>query len=70
MKKNKKILLLVIGLVFLLTGCTKQFKDIDGKVVQDKTTKQALVENILCRPKELKESNETAIKEKRLQKNV
>ena len=65
MKKNKKILLLVIGLVFLITGCTKQFKDVDGKVVQDETTKQTLVENILCRPKELKGSYEKAIEEKK-----
>lgn len=65
MKKNKKLLIVVIGLVLLLTGCTKQFKDADGKVVQDETTKQALVENILCRPVELKESYEKAIEEKK-----
>ena len=65
MKKNKKLLIVVIGLVFLLTGCTKQFKDADGKVVQDETTKQTLVENILCRPVELKESYEKAIEEKK-----
>lgn len=65
MKKNKKLLLVVIALVFLLTGCTKQFKDADGKVVQDETTKQTLVENILCRPVELKDTYEEAIKEKK-----
>ena len=65
MKKNKKLLILVIGLVFLLTGCTKQFKDADGKVVQDETTKQTLVENILCKPVELKDTYEDAIKEKK-----
>ena len=65
MKKNKKLLIVVIGLVFLLTGCTKQFKDADGKVVQDETTKQTLVENILCKPVELKETYEEAIKEKK-----
>ena len=65
MNKNKKLLIVVIGLVFLLTGCTKQFKDADGKIVQDETTKQTLVENILCRPIELKESYEKAIEEKR-----
>ena len=64
MKKNKKLLIVVIGLVFLITGCTKQFKDIDGKVVQDETTKQTLVENILCKPVELEESYQKAIKEK------
>ncbi|MBE6139903.1 MAG: YidC/Oxa1 family membrane protein insertase [Firmicutes bacterium] len=65
MKKNKKLLIVVISLVFLLTGCTKQFKDVDGKLVQDETTKQTLVENILCRPVELKDTYEEAIKEKK-----
>jgi len=65
MKKNKKLLIVVIGLVLLLTGCTKQFKDADGKVVQDETTKQTLVENILCRPVELKDTYEEAIEKKK-----
>ena len=65
MKKNKKLLILVITLMFLLTGCTKQFKDADGKVVQDETTKQTLVENILCRPVDLKDTYEEAIEEKK-----
>ena len=65
MKKNKKLLIVVIALVFLLTGCTKQFKDADGKVVQDETTKQTLVENILCRPVDLKDTYEEAIEEKK-----
>lgn len=65
MKKNKKLLIVVISLVFLLTGCTKQFKDVDGKLVQDETTKQTLVENILCRPVELKDTYEETIKEKK-----
>lgn len=65
MKKNKKILIVVIGLMFLLTGCTKQFKDADGKIVQDKTTNQTLVENILCQPVELKETYEDAINQKK-----
>ena len=59
MKKNKKLLIVVIALMFLLTGCTKQFKDAEGKVVQDDKTKQNLVENILCKPVELKETYET-----------
>ena len=65
MKKNKKILIVIVGLVFLLTGCTKQFKDADGKVIQDETTKQTLVENILCKPVELKDTYEAAIKDKK-----
>ena len=66
MKKNKKILLVVIALMFLLTGCTKHLKDADGKVVQDETTKQTLVENILCRPVNLKDTYEKAIEEKKV----
>lgn len=65
MKKNKKLLIVVIALMFLLTGCTKQLKDADGKVVQDDTTKQTLVENILCRPVDLKDTYETKIQEKK-----
>ena len=65
MKKNKKILILAVCLVLLLTGCTKQFKDADGKVVQDEKTKQTLVENILCKPVELKETYEKSIEEKK-----
>ena len=65
MKKNKKLLIVVIGLVFLLTGCTKQFKDADGKVVQDETTNQTLVENILCQPIELRETYDNAIEQKK-----
>lgn len=65
MKKNKKLLIVVIALMFLLTGCTKQLKDVDGKVVQDETTKQTLVENILCRPVDLKNTYEKAIEEKK-----
>ena len=65
MKKNKKLLLVIISLVFLLTGCTKQLKDVNGKVIQDKKTNQTLVENILCKPVDLKETYETAIKDKK-----
>ena len=61
MKKNKKILLILIMSIFVLTGCTKQLKDVDGKVIQDKKTKLTLVENILCQPDELREVYEDAI---------
>lgn len=63
MSKNKKLLIVVIALLILLTGCTKQFKDVDGKVVQDETTKQTLVENILCQPVELNETYDNAVKQ-------
>ena len=65
MKKNKKLLVALLIVVLALTGCTKQLKDADGKVVQDEKTKQVLVENILCQPEELKDVYEDAIKEKK-----
>ena len=68
MKKNKKLLIVVIALMFLITGCTKQLKDADGKVVQDDITKQTLVENILCRPVDLKDTYETKIVNRRRRK--
>lgn len=48
MKKNK--ILLILLFVFLLTGCTKQLKDVDGKVVKNNDTGQVLPSNILCQP--------------------
>ena len=65
MKKNKKLLLVLLISVLVLTGCTKQFKDAEGKIVQSEKTKQTLVENILCQPEELKEVYEDAIKQKK-----
>ena len=65
MKKNKKLLVVLLMSVFILTGCTKQFKDAEGKIVQDEKTKQTLVENILCQPEELKDVYEEAIKQKK-----
>lgn len=65
MKKNKKLLLVLLISVLVLTGCTKQFKDAEGKIVQDAKTKQTLVENILCQPEELKDIYEDAIKQKK-----
>ena len=65
MKKNKKLLVALLIGVLALTGCTKQLKDADGKVIQDEKTKQVLVENILCQPEELRDIYEDAIKEKK-----
>ena len=56
MKKSKKILVLLIVL-FLLTGCAKQLKDSEGKVVRVESTGQTLISNILCQP-----TNEETIK--------
>lgn len=64
MKKSKKIVLLFL-IVILLTGCSKQFKDADGKIVKDEKTNQVLVENILCKPVELKEKYEIEIEKKK-----
>ena len=64
MKKSKKLLFLFI-LLFLVSGCTKQLKDADGKPVKSKETNQVLVENVLCKPDELKNEYIKAIEEKR-----
>ncbi len=64
MKKNKKFLVIIFIAVFLLTGCTKQLKDANGKVITDKTTKVTLVENVLCRPNELRQTYVDAIEKK------
>lgn len=47
--KHKK-LVLVLAIMILLTGCTKQLKDTDGKVVKNEETGQVLPSNILCQP--------------------
>ena len=65
MKKNKKLLLVFLVSILLLTGCTKQLKDANGVVVQDKKTKQTLVENILCKPEGLRDTYESAISKKK-----
>lgn len=69
MKKKTKIILLLIT-ILLLTGCTKQFKDANGRVVTTKETKQTLVSNIICKPTESKSEYEKAFtdKEKNLNK--
>ncbi len=65
MKKNKKVLIAVLATLLLLTGCTKQLKDADGKVVQDESTKQVLIENVLCKPEALKDTYIKALEKKR-----
>lgn len=50
MKNKRKILILFA--ILLLTGCTKQLKDINGQVVKHPITGQNLVENIICRPED------------------
>ena len=47
--KSKKILL-ILACVLLLTGCTKQLKDEDNKVISNEKTGQSITENIICKP--------------------
>ena len=49
MKNNKKILI-ITACVLLLTGCTKNLKDKDGKVITNENTGQSITENIICKP--------------------
>lgn len=50
MKNKLKIVILLLVVVFSLTGCTKILKNDEKKVVQNPETGQSLVENILCKP--------------------
>lgn len=50
MSKKKIIILLVALLIF--TGCTKQLKGVDGKIVKNEETGQVLPSNIMCQPKD------------------
>ena len=52
MNKKKIIALVLIVMLFTLTGCTKNLKDEEKKVVQNPNTGQTLVENILCQPED------------------
>ena len=48
--KNKKKLIILLLVVFLLTGCTKTLKDSNNKAVTNPETGQSLTKNILCQP--------------------
>lgn len=50
MKKNYKILLLLVLCIFMLTGCTKMLKDSNKKIVRNSETGQTITENIICKP--------------------
>ncbi len=51
MKKSNKLMLIILILVTItLTGCTKNYKDSEGKVVVNEKTGQTLPANILCAP--------------------
>lgn len=50
--KNKIKILIILLIVTSTTGCTKMLKDSENKSVINPNTNQALVENILCKPKD------------------
>ena len=50
MKQNKKKILTILMCTLLLTGCTKQLKDDDNKVLTNEKTGQSITENIICKP--------------------
>lgn len=50
----KKRILLILLCVLLLSGCTKQLKDSNDKVVVNKATGQVMTENIICQPTDKK----------------
>lgn len=47
--KNKKLIICLIC-VCLLSGCTKQLKGSDNKVITNEETGQSITENIICKP--------------------
>ena len=63
---KKKLIPLLLIVMLLLSGCTKQLKDADGKVVRDEKTKQVLVENIICKPVELKDKYVEVLEQKKI----
>lgn len=51
MNQNKKRNIIILLLcIFLLSGCTKNLKDEDNKVVTNEKTGQSITENIICKP--------------------
>lgn len=52
MKKNKKLVILLLVLLTLSTGCTKYLADDNKKKVINEVTGQALTSNILCLPED------------------
>ena len=51
MKKNSKLkIAFLVILLVVMTGCTKQLRDVNGKIVKNEATGQTLTANILCQP--------------------
>lgn len=53
-KSKKKLILLLLIMMVFTSGCTKQLKDKDSKIVKNEVTGQAVTENILCQPEDEK----------------
>lgn len=69
-KKHRKILLILLLILFLTTGCTKTLTDKKGKAVVNKVTGQNLTKNILCKPTDkstIKQYKENGVKIDKLQ---
>ena len=49
-KENRGKLIVLLFVVMLFAGCTKQLKGSDGKVITNPKTGQSITENILCKP--------------------
>lgn len=52
MKKNKKLVVILLILITLSTGCTKYLTDKDNKRIVNEVTGQAMTSNILCLPED------------------
>ena len=52
MKKNKKLIVLLMALILLCSGCTKYLSDSDHKRITNEETGQAVTSNILCLPED------------------
>ena len=52
MKKNKKLVVILLLLITLSTGCTKYLSDDDNKRIVNEVTGQSLTSNILCLPED------------------
>ena len=50
MKNKKTKFILLILSILLLTGCTRNLKDSENKIVKNEKTGQSVTENIICRP--------------------
>ena len=50
LNKKSKLLIVLMFVILITTGCTKNLEDKDGKAVTNPVTGQSLTKNILCQP--------------------